>query len=141
MIAIFATLFLLPQIHLSKCQLLIIGGTENLDNLIEVYQDNSPQIALDFPMEIGINKAIGGTYFDGSFHFICGGIRADSELAKQCYKWENVGGSGQWNAAGTYNTVFENHRKSLIQHCARSELRLHLKINQKCQKWSILARF
>ena len=100
MIAIFATLFLLPQIHLSKCQLLIIGGTENLDNLIEVYPDNSPQIALDFPMEIGIKKAIGGTYFDGSFHFICGGIRADSELANQCYKWKNVGGSGQWNAAG-----------------------------------------
>ena len=124
MIAIFATLFLLPQIYLSKCQLLIIGGTENLDNLIEVYQD-SPQMALDFPMKIGINKAIGGTYFDGSFHFICGGIRADSELAKQCYKWENVGGSGQWNAAGTYNTVFENHRKSLIQHCARSALRLY----------------
>ena len=23
-------------------------------------------------------------------------------------------------------TVFENHRKSLIQHCERSELRLHL---------------
>ena len=23
-------------------------------------------------------------------------------------------------------TVFENHRKSLIQHCDRSELRLHL---------------
>ena len=24
-----------------------------------------------------------------------------------------------------YNTVFENHRKSRIQHCERSELRLH----------------
>ena len=24
------------------------------------------------------------------------------------------------------DTVFENHRKSLIQHCERSELRLHL---------------
>ena len=24
------------------------------------------------------------------------------------------------------STVFENHRKSLIQHCERSELRLHL---------------
>ena len=24
-----------------------------------------------------------------------------------------------------YCTVFENHRKSLIQHCERSELRLH----------------
>ena len=41
-------------------------------------------------------------------------------------------------------TVFENHRKSLIQHCERSELRLHFewtKVNQKCQKWSILASF
>ena len=26
---------------------------------------------------------------------------------------------------GTYYTVFENHRKSPIQHCERSELRLH----------------
>ena len=25
-----------------------------------------------------------------------------------------------------YGTVFENHRKSIIQHCKRSELRLHL---------------
>ena len=24
------------------------------------------------------------------------------------------------------DTVFENHRKSIIQHCERSELRLHL---------------
>ena len=41
-------------------------------------------------------------------------------------------------------TVFENHRKSLIQHCERSELRLHFertKVNKKCQKWSILASF
>ena len=41
-------------------------------------------------------------------------------------------------------TVFENHRKSLIQHCERSELRLHFewtKVNWKCQKWSILASF
>ena len=33
-------------------------------------------------------------------------------------------------------TVFENHRKSLIQHCERSELHLHfewIKVNQKCQ--------
>ena len=39
-------------------------------------------------------------------------------------------------------TVFENHRKSLILHCERSELRLHYewtKVNQKCRKWSILA--
>ena len=42
------------------------------------------------------------------------------------------------------DTVFENHRKSRIQHCERSELRLHFewtKVNQKCQKWSILANF
>ena len=41
-----------------------------------------------------------------------------------------------------WSTVFENHRKSLIQHCERSELRLHFewtKVNWKCQKWSILA--
>ena len=36
-----------------------------------------------------------------------------------------------------YNTVFENHRKSLIQHCERSELRSHFewtKVNSKYQK-------
>ena len=41
-------------------------------------------------------------------------------------------------------TVFENHRKSLVQHCERSELRLHFewtKVNKKCQKLSILASF
>ena len=42
-----------------------------------------------------------------------------------------------------YNTVFENHRKSLIQHCERSELRLHFEwtVHQKYHKWSILASF
>ena len=42
------------------------------------------------------------------------------------------------------NTVFENHRKSLIQYCKRSELCLHFewtKVNQKWQKMSILASF
>ena len=40
--------------------------------------------------------------------------------------------------------MFENHRKSLIQHCERSELCLHFewtKLNFKCQKKSILAIF
>ena len=46
----------------------------------------------------------------------------------------------------SYSTVFENHLKSRIQHCERSELRLHFewtKVHQKCQKcqkWSILGR-
>ena len=38
--------------------------------------------------------------------------------------------------------VFENHRKSLIQPCEQSELRLHFewtKVIQKCQKLPILA--
>ena len=42
------------------------------------------------------------------------------------------------------HTVFENHPKSRIQHCERSELRLHFewtKVHLKCQKWSILASF
>ena len=42
------------------------------------------------------------------------------------------------------NTVFENHRKSLIQHCERSELRLHFewtKVDLKCQKLCILTGF
>ena len=41
-------------------------------------------------------------------------------------------------------TVFENHKKSLIQYCERSELLLQFewkKVHLKCQKWSILASF
>ena len=39
-------------------------------------------------------------------------------------------------------TVFENHRKSRIQHCKRSELRLLFSVvHWKCQKWSIFASF
>ena len=42
-------------------------------------------------------------------------------------------------------TVFENHRKSLIQHCERSELYVYIlsgqKLIKKCQKWSNLASF
>ena len=36
------------------------GEIEDLDKLIEVYNDkaNSPQISLDFPLEISVNKAI-----------------------------------------------------------------------------------
>ena len=40
--------------------------------------------------------------------------------------------------------MFENNRKSLIQHWERSELRLHFeltKVNLKSQKWSIWASF
>ena len=40
--------------------------------------------------------------------------------------------------------MLENHRKSLIQHGERSELRLHFewtKVNKKCQKWSNLASY
>ena len=43
-----------------------------------------------------------------------------------------------------YTTVFENLRKSLIQHCERRELCLHsewTKVNYKCQQLSILASF
>ena len=41
----------------------------------------------------------------------------------------------------TYLTVFGNHTKSRIQHCERSELRLHFewpKINENCQKYLFL---
>ena len=38
-------------------------------------------------------------------------------------------------------TVFENHRKSLIQHYERSELRLHIEFIKNAKKWSILASF
>ena len=34
------------------------------------------------------------------------------------------------------NTVFENHRKSLISHF----LRLYFKVDEKCQKWSNLGK-
>ena len=49
-----------------------------------------------------------------------------------------------WCPLLTNTTVFENHRKSLIQDCERSELRLQFdwtNVSQKCQKKSILASF
>ena len=48
------------------------------------------------------------------------------------------------NMVSYFLTVFENHRKSIIQHCERSELRLPFewtKVNQKCQKLFSLAIF
>ena len=33
------------------------------------------------------------------------------------------------------HTVFENHRKSIIQHCERSELRLHFEWTKVNKKW------
>ena len=48
------------------------------------------------------------------------------------------------NMVSYFLTVFENHRKSIIQHCERSELRLHFewtKVNQKFQKMFSLAIF
>ena len=41
--------------------------------------------------------------------------------------------SGRYFWQTGLGTVFENHRKSRIQHCERSELRLHFKWT-KCQK-------
>ena len=44
----------------------------------------------------------------------------------------------------TIYTVFEKSQKSLIQHCERSELRLHFewpKVHQKCQNLAILATY
>ena len=43
----------------------------------------------------------------------------------------------------TTSTVFENHRRSLIQHCERRVLRLHLESESKMPKknWSIFASF
>ena len=56
----------------------------------------------------------------------------------------------KWIKAKTINknnldicTVFENHRKSLIQHCERSKLRLHfsgqklIKNAKNCQFWRV----
>ena len=43
-------------------------------------------------------------------------------------------------------TLFENHRKSLIQHCERSELRLHFewtKVNKNaknCPFWRVFEK-
>ena len=63
-------------------------------------------------------------------------------LVTECATWKWI----KMQSLETYTacTVFENNRKSLIQHCEQSELRLHFewtKVNKKCQKWFILARF
>ena len=64
----------------------------------------------------------------------------------------NLGQPWKNETKAEQRTVFENHRKSLIQHCERSELCLHFegtKVNCKCQKivhfcqflkiWSLLS--
>ena len=48
------------------------------------------------------------------------GINADSEWISPAWKKELK----QTVSIGTWSTLFENHRKSLNQHCERSELRL-----------------
>ena len=50
--------------------------------------------------------------------------------ARKCYELK----------IGRCPTVFENHRKSLIQHCEQSELRLHFewtKVNQNGPFWRV----
>ena len=93
--------FLLAFIRFSNCQLLMVGGTEDLGKLIEVYHDddsNSPSEIPDYPFGNDVkNGAVGGTYFD-SLHLICGGFNAGSDLVSQCYVGKN---NGQWSAAGT----------------------------------------
>ena len=59
---------------------------------------------------------------------------------------EEVGNSWLWilSIAKTFRTVFENYRKSRIQYCERSELRLHFesqKFIKYAKTWSILASF
>ena len=101
--------FLLAFIRFSKCQLLMVGGTEDLGKLIEVYHDddsNSLEVP-DFPFGTDVkNGAVGGTYFN-SLHLICGGFNAGSDLVSQCYVGKN---NGQWSAAGisiiTLNGIF-----------------------------------
>ena len=54
---------------------------------------------------------------------------------------------GHWEPttkSRTPSMVFEIHRKSLIQHCERSEQRLHYewtKVTKRMKKWSILESF
>ena len=80
-------------------------------------------------------------------HFLAASSNQASHLSKNP-TFSNLSGIEQEVRVITSSkysyTVFENHRKSLIQHCERSELFLHFKrtkVNWKCQKWSIWASF
>ena len=71
-------------------------------------------------------------------------IDAWKSMGKNLTAENSVMTTAQWginpNCDLWLSTVFENHRKGLIQHCERSELRLHFewtKVNWKCQKLSI----
>ena len=80
--------------------------------------------------------------------FLCWPLTPAGQVASQVCP-ENVKGilrGRKFNTlkASLMPTVVENHRKSLIQHCERSEKCLQFestKVHQKCQKWSILAIF
>ena len=87
------------------------------------------------------------THFYGSYndkiksvciHCICRSadrrsLMTRANMADQCIKACKMFESLQ-------KSSIEKYRKSLIQNCERSELRLHFewtKVHQKCQKWSI----
>ena len=53
-------------------------------------------------------------------HNIKNGQNYGSTFLRSCLNEKDVE-----NDISCINTVFENYRKSLIQHCERSELRLH----------------
>ena len=82
-----------------------------------------------------------------SIIFVCSSIRVQILREKCIYSYDYYFTVYSWFTTWNKSTVVENQRKSLIQriqHCERSELRLHFewtKVNQKCQKLSILASF
>ena len=53
--------------------------------------------------------------------------------------WQKVGNGGGMNLMVI--TMFENHRKSLIQHCERSELRLHFLVDKSSLKMPKILNF
>ena len=81
---------------------------------------------------------------NGFVHTVCGLCCYDDLMLHKMdmRTWSKI---GKKLLSNTQCTVFENHRKSLIQHCERSQLRLHFewrqKLIKKCQNWSILASF
>ena len=87
------------------------------------------------------SKMVGQFYFDHlkspCFVFKPGKSCAQRTWFGKCSEWSELNVIGEWRKPKQFNilwnihTVFENHRKSLIQHCERSEPRLHYEIAVK----------
>ena len=82
----------------------------------------------EYLTKLGVSNGVRGSgrpFIDISLSTRNQTVLVGKQIILRCHI-EDVGNqSVRNNFISLFGTVFENHRKSLIQHCERSELRLH----------------